>query len=411
MDAIFIDKVTKTYRLGVGRARVREMLPSPLDRGVKTLFPRWWSRDTFNALEEVSISIQSGSSVGIVGHNGAGKTTLLKVIAGVTDPTAGRVTVNGRVAALIDVLIGFHPDLTGRENIFLLGAIYGFGRRSMSTRVDRILEFAEINELADTPLKRFSAGMIARLGFSIITVLDVEGLLIDEVLAVGDAGFQRKCIRWLDMYSANGGTLMFVSHNLGLVRNMTERVIWLDHGRVASDGPTAETLSQYARAMEHRSGATPAHRAANVRKIMREHGHDRWGAGGVRVEEVRVGEVPSDGEALRVAISYESAAEVERAIFCLGFVDEHGREVGAAASPPLPLVATGGSVECHMEPLPLRSGIYFPVVAILSPEGLVRDRWQLERAVVVDREGETPMPDLGPIEIHSRWNDLRGAGQ
>jgi ABC-type polysaccharide/polyol phosphate transport system ATPase subunit len=406
VGVIVVDNLTKTYRLGVGRARVREMLPPPLDRGIQKLFPRWWARDTFNALEEVTLSIEAGSSVGIVGHNGAGKTTLLKVIAGVTEPTSGSIKIGGRVAALIDVLIGFHPELTGRENIFLLGAIHGFGRRAMAPKVDEILEFAEIDDLANTPLKRFSAGMIARLGFSIITALDVETLLVDEVLAVGDAAFQRKCIRWLDQYRTQGGTLMFVSHNLSLIRSMTQRVVWIDHGKVAAQGATQDILPRYASAMERRDRTAPAHVAGTVRKQMRARGLYRWGAGGVRIEEVKVGNGSSDGGALEIGISYESGQDLDRAVFCVGFVDEAGRELGAASSPLLRLGDLGGSVLCQIEPIPLRSGIYFPVVAILSADGLVRDRWQLERAVVVERNGEILMgADFGPVEIPSRWRD------
>lgn len=405
MDAIVIDRVTKSYRLGVGRARVREMLPKPIDRGVQSLFPRWWNKDTFNALENVSLSLEAGSSVGVVGHNGAGKTTLLKVIAGVTAPSAGSVKASGRVAALIDVLIGFHPDLTGRENVFLLGAIHGFNRRMMAARMEQVLEFAEIGELANTPLKRFSAGMIARLGFSVISALDVEVLLVDEVLAVGDAAFQRKCIQWLDSYRSRGGTLMFVSHNLGLVRNMTDRVVWIDHGEIAGDGATADMLGRYARAMEQRDGGAPSHRPGAARKLMRARGFHRWGAGGARVQEAHVAEPSANGEAVEITINYE-AETLDHAVFCVGFLDEHGRELGATASPEVTIRGGQGSVRCIIRPLPFRTGIYFPVVAILSSDGKVHDRWQLERAIVVDRNGDlAARGDFGPVDIAASWGE------
>lgn len=404
MDGIFVGGVTKTYRIGIGRARVREMLPWPFDHALKTLFPRWWMRDTFDALDDVTFSIPRGTSLGIVGHNGAGKTTLLKVIAGVTSPSAGIVQVSGRVAALIDVIVGFHPDLTGRENVFLFGAVHGFNRRSMMERTERVFDFAEIDELADTPLKRYSAGMVARLGFAIITSLDVDVLLVDEVLAVGDASFQRKCVRWLDEYQDCGGTLLFVSHNLSLVRNMTARVLWLDHGRVAADGPTETVLAEYARAMERRDSGPPMHRKGEMRKQMASRGLYRWGAGGARVEEVHVEEPSEDGSELNVTITYEASA-LHDAVFCVGFMDESGREIGAAASPPLILGATGGSVSCRFNPLPLRSGIYFPIVTILSSDGRVRDQWRLERAVVIERNGEFSLTqDFGPVDIAAAWS-------
>ena len=150
-NAFQLEGLTKTYRIGVGRARVREALPPPVDRLVARTFPNWWSRDTFDALHDVTFSASPGSSVAIVGHNGAGKTTMLKLIAGVTAPTRGSVQVTGRIAALIDVLVGFHPDLTGRENVYLLGAIQGYSRKEMRSRVARIMDFAEIEDLADTP--------------------------------------------------------------------------------------------------------------------------------------------------------------------------------------------------------------------------------------------------------------------
>jgi len=404
MSAIVGHEVTKTYRVGVGRARVREMIPPPFDGALAAVFPRWWSRDTFNAVEDVSLNVPAGSALGIVGHNGAGKTTLLKIIAGVTSPTKGTVTTSGRIAALIDLLVGFHPDLTGRENVYLLGSAHGFGRRTMAPRVERILEFAEIDEMVDTPLKRYSAGMAARLGFATITALDVEILLVDEVLAVGDVAFQRKCIGWLDEYQANGGTLVFVSHNLALVRNMTDTVLWLDHGRVRGEGPTQEILAAYASAMEQRGGDPVTRKRKHARKLMTTHGLDRWGAGGARVEEVHVEQPPNNGHAVEVSIRYE-ASDMNRGIFCIGFIDEAGQEIGAAASPLVRLDEEGGDLRCLIDPLPFWSGIYFPVVAIMSPDGVVRDRWKLDRAVVVDRNGEGRLAEtFGPVDIHASWS-------
>jgi lipopolysaccharide transport system ATP-binding protein len=403
MDAIVIRGVTKTYRVGIGRARVREMAPSPIDRLIRALLPTWWSRDTFNALQDVSLTVPSGSSVGIVGHNGAGKTTLLKVIAQVTAPNSGSANVSGRMAALIDVLVGFHPEMTGRENAYLLGAVFGFGRRSMAPRIDRVLDFAEVDHLADTPLKRYSAGMVARLGFSVIRALDVDILLVDEVLAVGDAAFQRKCIAWLDEFRTGGGTLLFVSHNLALMRSMTERTIWLDHGTVADDGPTATILGRYAKAMERRDFREHIHREHEAVKLAHSRGLHRWGAGGARVDEVNISESARDGAHVDVAITYE-APSLDSGIFCIGFIDESGRDIGAAASPAFLLSKDRGAIRCSIRPLPFRPGIYFPVVAILSPDGVVQDRWRLDRAIVIDGDGHLGVTkDFGPVDIPAAW--------
>jgi lipopolysaccharide transport system ATP-binding protein len=401
---VSLQGISKTFRLGVGRARVREMLPWPLDRAAGRLLPGWWSRDTFTALEEVSFDVPRGSAVGLIGHNGAGKTTLLKVIAGIMSPSAGSVTASGRVGALVDVLAGAHPELTGRENIYLIGSIFGLGGRKIEARMDRILDFAEIKDFADTPLKRYSTGMGARLGFATMTALDVDVLLVDEVLAVGDANFQQKCIRWLDSFRDEGGTLLFVSHNLALVRHMTERAVWLEHGRVMEDGPTASILPEYARSMERREPEGPAYSKRGQRKLVRAAGLHRWGAGGIRVDEVNIGDPSADRDGLEVAISYEGS-ELDSAVFCVGFVDESGREIGAAASPPQPLRAESGAVTCQIRPIPFRAGIYFPVVAILSTDGQIRDRWRLDRAIVVDADGHLQLPDsFGPLEIPATWS-------
>jgi ABC-type polysaccharide/polyol phosphate transport system ATPase subunit len=403
LTAIEVAGLVKTYRIGVGRARVREMIPSPLDRVAARLLGKWWWRNTFNALEDVTVGVARASSVGIIGHNGAGKTTLLKAIAGITAPTEGTVTVRGRVAALIDALVGFHPDLTGRENVYLLGAMHGYGRKEMAPRLEQIFEFAEIGDLLDTPVKRFSAGMNARLGFATVMGLDADILLIDEILSVGDSRFQRKCAQRLDEYRARGGTLVFVSHNLGLVRNMTDRAIWLDHGRVVGEGATAEMLARYARAIERRDLDTEFHSLRTSRKAMQERGLHRWGAGGARVEEVSLGEPAHDGSAVDISIRF-AATESDEAVFYVGFVDESGMEIGAAASPPVALTGGQGEVRCAIRPLPLRTGIYFPVVGIVSSAGLIRDRWRLDRAVVVDHDGVVAPEGFGAVEIPAEWN-------
>lgn len=400
VDAVTIDAVTKRYRIGVGRARIREAIPPPIDRAVARMAPRWWAKDSFKVLDDVSLSVPDGEAVGIVGHNGAGKTTLLKVIAGVTTPDTGRVVVGRRIGALIDALVGFHPDLTGRENVFLLGSMHGFSHREMAPRIDRVLEFAEISEMADTPLKRFSAGMAARLGFATITALDVDVLLVDEILAVGDTNFQRKCINWLDDFRNGGGTLLFVSHNLGLVRNMTRRAVWIDAGKVMAEGATGEVLAAYGAAMERRVSGDPRFTRRGTDRIMTARGLDRWGSGEVRVEEVHVSE-PTEEGTLEAQITY-GATGVASARFCLGLMDESGRELGSAVSPAVSLEASGGVARCRIERLPLHAGLYFPVVAIVSESGATYDRWKLDRAVVVERP-EGFQADLGPVDIGAAW--------
>jgi lipopolysaccharide transport system ATP-binding protein len=331
---------------------------------------------------------------------------MLKLIAGVTAPTAGAVTTSGRIGALIDVLVGFHPELTGRENVYLLGAMQGYGRKDMSERLERIVRFAEIDDLADTPLKRYSAGMVTRIAFSTLAALDVDMLLIDEVLAVGDAAFQRKCVEWLEDYRERGGTLLFVSHNLGLVRSMTDRAIWLDHGRVVAEGSTPDLLSEYASSMERRDvDSTGPIARGQLRQLLSTRGLQRWGAGGARVRGVHIGEPSSNGAGIAIDVSFE-APDLDEAVICVGFVDESGHEVAAAESPAIRLDRGSGSISCRVAPIPLREGLYFPIVGILSRDGIVRDRWQLDRPVVVaGSSGPSYSAGFGAVAITSTWSD------
>jgi ABC-type polysaccharide/polyol phosphate transport system ATPase subunit len=200
---------------------------------------------TFLALDDVSFTVLPGQPVGIIGHNGSGKSTLLKLLTGILKPTQGTVEVNGRIGALIEVGAGFHPDLSGRENVFLAGSILGLNRMQVRERYDRIVDFAGLAEFMETPVKRYSSGMYMRLGFAIVAHLDPEVLLIDEVLAVGDALFQNKCLRFLRDFVKRGGTVVFVSHALEQVQLLCETCVWLDHGKARFIGPTVEAIAHY----------------------------------------------------------------------------------------------------------------------------------------------------------------------
>ena len=199
----------------------------------------------FWALQDVSFTVATGELVGIIGRNGAGKTTLLRILARITAPTAGVARVRGRLSALLDVGTGFHDELTGRENVFLSGAILGMSRRDVRARFDEIAAFSGVERFLDTPLKRYSAGMRLRLAFAVAAHLEPDVLVIDEALAVGDAEFQRRCIGRMEDLQRSGRTVVFVSHELGAIGRLCERALWLDHGRVAFDGPTHETLRRY----------------------------------------------------------------------------------------------------------------------------------------------------------------------
>ena len=248
--------VGKRYRIGVreaqhdtlGRAALA-WVQAPLTnlRALRRLsrFDDPAAGDVLWALQDVSFTVAEGEALGIIGANGAGKSTLLKLLARITPPSAGRVTLNGRVASLLEVGTGFHPDLTGRENVYLNGAILGMTRAEIDHKFDEIVAFAEVAPFIDTPVKRYSSGMRVRLAFAVAAHLDPEILLIDEVLAVGDAAFQQKCLEKMDGVAQTGRTVLFVSHNMQAVQRLCARSLLLAQGRLAHSGPSAQVIEAY----------------------------------------------------------------------------------------------------------------------------------------------------------------------
>lgn len=225
-----------------------------LDRGMslKEYIVRRSRRRTLEheALRGLDVTIERGETLGIIGPNGAGKSTLLKVIARVLHPSSGRLRISGSVAPLIDLFGAFHPELTGRENAFLNGALLGIASREMRTRIDSIAAFADIGEFFDAPLRSYSAGMMVRLAFSVATSIDADILLVDEALGVGDASFQQRCEERMESYRSRGVTFIVVSHDVLRLARMCSRIIWLDSGRIVEDGPPAEVVSHYLAALQ-----------------------------------------------------------------------------------------------------------------------------------------------------------------
>ncbi|MDQ3425140.1 MAG: ABC transporter ATP-binding protein, partial [Actinomycetota bacterium] len=253
------------------------------------------------ALRDVSLDVARGEAVGLIGRNGSGKTTLLRIVARIIKPTAGRVRAEGRIGSLLELGAGFHPDFTGRENVFLNGAIYGLRRTDIRQRFDEIVAFAELEHAIDRPVRTYSSGMTVRLGFAIAAFLDADVLLLDEVFAVGDESFQRKCFGRIARFKQEGGTIVFVSHDASAVERLCERAVLLDSGRVAFDGPTREAIARYRRTLA--DDTDPAERGAGLRE---------WGSGEATIASAQlVGQEGAErlqflsGEpfALRVAVS------------------------------------------------------------------------------------------------------------
>jgi len=241
--AIRAQELSKRYRLGEGgyatlREKLDERIRSRSRRTAAAPGEVW-------ALRDVDLEIGEGEIVGIVGRNGSGKTTFLKTVARIVRPTTGSVAVRGRVGALLEVGTGFHPELTGRENVFLNGVVLGMSRREVARRFDEIVEFAGVERFLETPLKRYSSGMYLRLAFAVAAHIDPDVLIVDEVLAVGDAEFQRRCLGRISELGRDGRTVLFVSHDAGTVGRLCGRAVWLDQGRVKGDGPAHDILSRY----------------------------------------------------------------------------------------------------------------------------------------------------------------------
>ncbi|HKY37062.1 MAG TPA: polysaccharide ABC transporter ATP-binding protein [Polyangiaceae bacterium] len=240
---------------GFVRARSKDALPT---------------REEFYALKDVDFEVQSGDRLGIIGRNGAGKSTLLKILSRITEPSAGRVTIRGRVASLLEVGTGFHPELTGRENIFLNGAILGMSQLEVRAKFDEIVAFAEVERFLDTPVKRYSSGMYVRLAFAVAAHLEPEILVVDEVLAVGDAQFQQKCLGKMEDVSSKGGrTVLFVSHNTGVIAQLCNKAILLDRGQLVCSGDTASVVDRYVRPNEAASSLIEGEAAPGQNRFLR----------------------------------------------------------------------------------------------------------------------------------------------
>ena len=253
-DAIVIENVSKRYRLGVSvstdtlREAITQFVRSRLPgRRRAPEMPGTVRRDRQDlwALRDVSFSVPRGEVVGLIGRNGAGKSTLLKILARIIEPTSGRARIRGRFSSLLEIGTGFHPDLTGRENVYLSGAILGMRRREIDRKFDEIVAFSEIERFLDTPVKRYSSGMYVRLAFAVAAHLETEILLVDEVLAVGDAAFQQKCLGAISSGASSGRTVLFVSHNMDAIRSLCRRVHCFDQGQLVFSGPASEGIEHY----------------------------------------------------------------------------------------------------------------------------------------------------------------------
>lgn len=357
------------------------------------------------ALRNVSFDVRQGEAVGFVGPNGAGKTTLLKVLSRITEPTEGWAQIRGRMSSLLEVGTGFHPELTGRENVYLNGAVLGMRKVEIARKFEDIVKFAEVEKFIDTPVKWYSDGMRVRLGFAVAAHLEPEILVVDEVLAVGDAAFQRKCMGRMEDIATAGRTVLFVSHNMAAIQNLCTVAFALDHGQVIASGDVNDVIQQYLERYD-RPSTTPLRDRT-----------DRTGTGKVRITNLSIGGRTNAGETVQcgarigMEIAYEGASSLEDVDIDLLFFDQLGQCVLLAGATiqgkGFRTAPSKGRFVCRFEKFPLLAGVYHVNVAI-SVRGqladLVKDAMTLH---VVEGDfygsGKIPPRGYGQVAVPYEW--------
>jgi ABC-type polysaccharide/polyol phosphate transport system ATPase subunit len=361
--AIQLDHVTKRYRAGRSRTIV-DLIASSIDqlRGRSSEIhsaARGRTSATIDALCDVSLDVPRGAGLGIIGRNGAGKTTLLKLISRVTWPTSGTVRVGGHVVSLIELGAGFHPELTGRENVYLGAGLFGLTRREIDRQFDAIVHFADVEPLIDTPMKRYSSGLYARLGFAVAMHSHPDIVLVDEVLAVGDAAFRRRAIEALRRLIAEGRTVLFISHDMWNVRRLCSEIVWMEEGRIRAHGSAAEMAERYMNevnleALANQSTALQSHRGGTGE--IRYVSIDLFDGGG------RPASVVTSGDILVVRARYRAGERVASPVFQIAIIDvDTGLVVTTATSSDADGpgdIAGEGVLECRFARLPLRPRHY-----------------------------------------------------
>ncbi len=356
--AVVVDAVSKRFRVYHER---NQSLKAAVMRGGRARYEEFW------ALRDVSLEVPVGTTFGLIGHNGSGKSTLLKCMARILRPDSGRITVTGSMSALLELGAGFHPELSGRDNVYLNGSILGLSRRELDERFDDIVEFAGLGQFIDTPVKNYSSGMYVRLGFSIAIHVEPDVLLVDEVLAVGDEAFQQRCTEKFADLKYEGRTVVLVSHALDSVRQLCDRAAWLEHGRLKDVGPPGDLLDEYV-------GGQRAERSTV------ETGGSRWGLGGARIDKVELlrpdgtpTTVARTGDSVLVRLHYTSTARIEQPVFALEIHHSSGVQVSAPntweARKVPDVLPPAGVVELRVDRLLLVPGVYHLSASVGDPYG------------------------------------------
>lgn len=388
--------VGKRFRLQQGRTGTLKgfMVDRLLRRG---------NPDAFWALRDVSFCVKQGEVLGIIGANGAGKSTLLSILAGTMFPTVGAVRTAGAISSLLELGAGFHPDLTGRENVYLYGATMGLTRAAMMRRMDAIIEFAGLRIFIDQPVKHYSSGMYVRLGFAVAVEVDPDILLIDEVLAVGDAVFQRKCLKQMAEFRARGKTMLIISHDLHAIQAISTRIIFLDHGRIMGDGDPARVVGDYETLMQSRGSSD----------LRRE-----WGSREAELSAIELRDESGSpathfraGGRLSAIIRYRAASRIEAPVFGYAIADPQGRVICGdntqIEQAYIPFIEGNGEIILDIDQLPLAAGNYLMSFSLHSADHSVNYH-RLDHAFPVVISGGKQVD--GCCYIPCRWSMRTGGG-
>ena len=395
--AVQADSLWKNFRLYHER---NQFLKATILRGRRARYEEFW------ALKDVSFEVPTGTTFGVIGHNGSGKSTLLKTLTGILVPDQGEVRTVGRVSALLELGAGFHPELSGRENVFLNGAILGLKRKEIEKRFDDIVEFAGLEQFIDSPVKNYSSGMFVRLGFAVAANVEPDVLLIDEVLSVGDENFARKSAVKIDQFRRDGRTIVFVSHGLDSVEALCETVAWLDHGEIQMIGPAAEVISAY-RGDSHDAVTTP------------EEFGSRWGSGEIQITSVdlfdgdgQVVQHPRTLDPLTVKVNLTAHAPIQDSVLVAKIDQLGGHTVWQSSTRrngvSIGLIKESASVELKFPTLPLLEGTYELSLGITDQTEVQPYDWW-ERRIRFDVRQYVNF-DHGVVHIPTQWK-IEGAGE
>lgn len=411
MRAVSFEGVSKRFVLHHERSRSFQEV-------MVNLLHRRNSREEFWALKEVSFEVEQGETFGIIGANGSGKSTVLKLLTRILEPTRGRIEVQGKVGALLELGAGFHPDLTGKENIYLNGSILGLGKREMDSKLEEIIAFSELERFIDTPIKHYSTGMFLRLGFAVAISLDPDVLLTDEVLAVGDETFQRKCMDKIRDLQEAGKTIVFVSHNLAAVRDLCGRALWLDGGEVKARGRAAEVVDRYLEAANIKDQERLEQEAESA---VGDHlAGRRWGSHEVEIMGVeflngrgKTTSVFETGDRLIARLHYCAHKRLYRPVFGVAIHREDNFHINGPNTKtshfPIDYIEGEGCIEYAIEALPLLEGSYRFSAAVYD-ESCLHCYDHHDRAYPFTVQPKSIEERYGIFYIPCQWNHRREGG-